>query len=140
MTGSKPTPPQEPPDGPADDEPDAVSSPKSGRVTFDSRGNAVWEWSMATGAFGREVDTKRLEKLEAEDLKIIDDPAKPATRDPAAPKGERGSDPYNTAAASVSPRGSSTPGKPMPAKPTDLRKLSEWIKQQKALGRKVGKE
>jgi hypothetical protein len=34
----------------------------------------------------------------------------------------------------VNPRGSA------PGKPTDLRKLSEWIKQQKANGRKVGKE
>ena len=32
----------------------------SGRVSFDSRGNAVWEWSMATGKFRGNVDTERL--------------------------------------------------------------------------------
>jgi hypothetical protein len=135
MTGSKPTPPKDPPDSAADEKTESVSSPKSGRVTFDSRGNAVWEWSMATGAFGREVDTKRLEKLAAKDLKIMEDPAKPASQGPAAPKADdRGSDPYNTAGDAVG-RQANPPGKP-----TDLRKLGEWIKQQKALGRKVGKE
>lgn len=135
MSGSKTTQPPRPPGGAADDTPETDTSPKSGRVTFDDRGNAVWEWSMATGAFGREVDTRRLEKLEAKDLKIVDDAAKPAARGPVPTKSDRGSDPYNNTGAPVSPRGSSTPNKP-----TDLRKLSEWIKQQKALGRKVGKE
>ena len=37
---------------------------KTGRVQFDERGNAIWEWSIATGAFGREVSTQRLQKLE----------------------------------------------------------------------------
>jgi len=135
MTGSKPTPPREPPEGAADDKPENLSTAKSGRVTFDDRGNAVWEWSMATGAFGREVDTKRLEKLEAKDLKIVEDPSKPDTRTAAPARAGRGADPYNTAGPSATPPASSTTGKP-----TDLRKLGEWIKQQKALGRKVGKE
>ena len=36
----------------------------TGRVTFDDRGNAVWEWSLATGAFGNEVSTEQLRKLD----------------------------------------------------------------------------
>ncbi len=54
--------------------PDAKDDAKStGRVKFDDRGNAVWEWSVATGAFGREVSTERLQKLEHPALSIADD-------------------------------------------------------------------
>ena len=30
---------------------------QTGRVQFDDRGNAIWEWSVATGKFGQEVST-----------------------------------------------------------------------------------
>jgi hypothetical protein len=43
---------------------------KSGRVSFDSRGNAVWEWALKTGIFKRDIDTKRLEALAANHLEI----------------------------------------------------------------------
>src|SRR5258705_10279575 len=47
--------------------------PKSGRVGRDERGNAVWEWSTATGAFARDVTTQRLKRLEHAGLSIMDD-------------------------------------------------------------------
>ena len=49
----------------------------TGRVKFDERGNAVWEWQVATGAFGREVTTQRLQKLEHPALSLADDAPTP---------------------------------------------------------------
>lgn len=128
MSGPKSKPPNEtePP------ETDKPEEQKSGRVTFDSRGNAVWEWSMSTGNFGRNIDTKRLKKLEASDLKIVEDPTskeKTYALKPAKQPGG-GFDPYNSSGASLVPTNKPTP------KPRDLRRLSEWIQQQKSLGKK----
>jgi hypothetical protein len=53
----------------------------SGRVTFDARGNPVWEWETSTGIFGRDVSTQRLKKLEAKDLAIVETPP-PEAKDP----------------------------------------------------------
>ncbi len=61
MSGSKSTKPDTPDEAAPEDRP--ASDKTSGRVSFDSRGNAVWEWSMATGKFGGNVDTERLKKL-----------------------------------------------------------------------------
>lgn len=129
MSGSKPSLPE----GSAPPEPDKPEEQKSGRVTFDSRGNAVWEWSMSTGIFGRNVDTKRLKKLEANDLKIVEDPTskeKTFALKPAKQVGG-GFDPYNSSGATIVPTSKPTP------KPKDLRRLSEWIQQQKSLGKKT---
>ncbi len=115
---------------------------KSGRVAFDERGNAVWEWSMSTGIFGRNVDTKRLKKLEANDLKIADDPApaSPSAPQPVAqPKlPASGFDPYNSSGSGLARGGPARPKAPPKAK--DLKRLSEWIQLQKTIGKKSGKE
>lgn len=134
MTGSKPPPPgaQTPP------EPEEPDEKKSGRVTFDSRGNAVWEWSMSTGIFGRNVDTKRLKKLEAADLRIEDEPNKAAPElsfEQPRPVGG-GGDPYNSSGAGLTGGRS----KRTAQKPKDLRRLSEWIQQQKSIGKKTDEE
>jgi hypothetical protein len=42
----------------------------SGRVTFDSRGNAVWEWRTGEKEFAREVSTTLVQRLEASELGI----------------------------------------------------------------------
>jgi hypothetical protein len=96
---------------------------KSGRVKFDERGNAVWEWSVATGAFGREVSTDRLKKLENVTLSLADDA--PTPFDPVQPN------PLGTVKG-YNPYDSGKLGKTRePPKKTDLRKLGDWLKLKK---------
>jgi hypothetical protein len=42
----------------------------SGRVAFDDRGNAVWEFQTDDGAYAREADTALVRKLEAPTLAL----------------------------------------------------------------------
>jgi hypothetical protein len=94
----------------------------TGRVKFDERGNAVWEWQVTTGAFGVEVSTQRLQKLEHPALSIADDAPTPFETVRSNPLGtKKGYDPYDSGKLGK---------KPPPAK-KDLRKLSEWLKLKK---------
>jgi hypothetical protein len=94
----------------------------TGRVKFDERGNAVWEWQVTTGAFGVEVSTQRLQKLEHPALSIADDAPTPFETVRSNPLGtKKGYDPYDSGKLAK---------KPPPAK-KDLRKLSEWLKLKK---------
>ena len=69
----------------------------TGRVKFDERGNAVWEWQVTTGAFGVEVSTQRLQKLEHPALSIADDAPTPFETVRANPLGtKKGYDPYDS--------------------------------------------
>ena len=85
----------------------------SGRVAFDERGNATWEWEGETGRFDRDIDTQRLRTM-GSDLSCDDD----HLRDPVPPH-----DPYNK--SSVPADGQSRPRK---RTLDDLRRLSEEIK------------
>ena len=102
---------------------DAGGGKSTGRVKFDERGNAVWEWQLATGHFGAEVSTQRLQKLEHPALSIAaDDAPTPFETVRANPLGtKKGYDPYDSGKLGK---------KPPPAK-KDLRKLSEWLKLKK---------
>jgi hypothetical protein len=94
----------------------------TGRVKFDERGNAVWEWQVATGAFGLEVTTQRLQKLEHPALSIADDAPTPFETVRANPLGaKKGYDPYDSGKL----------GKKAEPQKKDLRKLSEWLKLKK---------
>ena len=94
----------------------------TGRVRFDERGNAVWEWQVTTGAFGVEVSTQRLQKLEHPALSIADDAPTPFETVRSNPLGtKKGYDPYDSGRLGK---------KPAPAK-KDLRRLSEWLKLKK---------
>jgi hypothetical protein len=95
----------------------------TGRVKFDERGNAVWEWQVATGAFGREVTTQRLQKLEHPALSIADDAPTPFETVRANPLGtKKGYDPYDSGKLGK---------KPEPPQKKDLRRLSESLKLKK---------
>ena len=112
---------------PARSEPAEPSSKRTGdkstgRVKFDERGNAVWEWQLATGAFGVEVSTQRLHKLEHPALSIADDGTTPSETVRSNPLGtKKGYDPYDSGKL----------GKKPPPVKKDLRKLSEWLKLKK---------
>jgi hypothetical protein len=95
----------------------------TGRVKFDDRGNAVWEWSVATGAFGREVSTQRLQRLEHPALSIVDDAPTPLDTVRPNPLGtKKGYDPYDSGKLGKPPK---APGK------KDLRRLGEFLKLKK---------
>jgi len=102
----------------------------TGRVQFDDRGNAVWEWSLATGTFGREVSTQRLQKLEHPALSLADDAPTSFDSVRANPLGtKKGYDPYDSGKL----------GKPPAPAKKDLRKLGDWLKLKKqAAGNKDG--
>lgn len=99
--------------------PDEVKPAKpTGRVKFDERGNAIWEWSTRTGAFG-EGATQRLQRLENGTLSVAEDA--PTPFDPVRPNPMgtvKGYDPYDSG------RLARTPERP---RKKDLRKLSEWV-------------
>jgi hypothetical protein len=100
-----------------------ATGPQSGRVQFDERGNAIWEWAIATGAFGREVSTERLQKLENPGLSLAEDAPTPSQRVKANPLGAvKGYNPYDSGKL----------GKPREApKKKDLKKLSDWLQLKK---------
>ena len=144
MSASKPPEADEPGDSAPEGKP-AIEK-NSGRVAFDSRGNAVWEWSMATGKFGADINTERLKKLYP-DLKIQEDqPQKGKSFGTSPEQRGPGFDPYNTHAhkpKQTTPRdptlgsdpynnvNSPLEKKKAASKPKDLRRLSEWITKQR---------
>ena len=109
--------------------PAPVTTNSSGRVKFDDRGNAVWEWAISTGLFDTEVSTKRLRKLENSTLALEDDPAASPAAPPATaivqdnPRGiTQGYSPYDSGVlVKAAEKGKGTIKK-------DLRRLSEWVK------------
>jgi hypothetical protein len=52
---------------------EAAPERKSGRAVFDE-GRTVWEWQTATGVFERHVSDEQLSRLEASDLRLVEQP------------------------------------------------------------------
>ena len=51
----------------------AAPQRKSGRAVFDE-GRTVWEWQTATGVFERHVSEEQRSRLEASDLRLVEQP------------------------------------------------------------------
>ena len=129
-----------------------VGAHRSGRPTFDDRGNAVWEWQTEEGDFSREVNTQRLKKLEAHELSI-EETSRLKKLDLKAPKEgmmpgggfnpyDRGTRqdnkdvPFGTKPQQPKPVAQSIQSKhAQPArKPVkDLKRLQEWMEMKKRL-------
>ena len=125
---------------------------RSGRAALDERGNSVWEWQLETGVYSRDMTTQKLKKLDLGELSIaetaiqkrpegLEDPKEKAPMpgggfnpyDNSAPVKESsgGFNPYDNARALGN---KVRPAQPAPAparKPTDLKKLDEWVKLKK---------
>jgi hypothetical protein len=92
----------------------------SGRIAFDARGNAVWEWRTANGEFKSDVDTQTVKALQE------DTNGKFGVVPTPTPDSQTVShDPYSTVDA---PRASQKR-----RTLDDMRKLSEEIKRSRAL-------
>ena len=129
-----------------------VMGNSSGRVKFDDRGNAIWEWAVGTGSFGVETSSKRFQKL-VTPLSIVDDsPPKPAplphefvaeselrrpaagAQRPLAARGASGENPVKEnrkgMSQGYSPYDSGLLVKAQAERPKkkDLRRLGEWLK------------
>ena len=77
---------------------------------------------QATGAFGREVSTERLQKLENPGLSLADDAPTPFDYVKPNPQGTvKGYNPYDSGRL----------GKGEAPRKKDLKKLSEWVKLKK---------
>lgn len=137
----------------------SADSKRSGRISYDERGNSVWEWQLETGVYSRDITTQRLKKLDLNDLSIAETathPRPPGLNDPMGdPKGRKpgerlpggGFNPYdnsttgggNVASGSYNSGGRGTlkpdQGKTdagaRPRKPVDLKKLQEWMELRK---------
>ena len=98
-------------------------STPSGRIAFDDRGKAVWEWRTDTGTFKTDIDTQQVKALqEATDVTLGEEPA---------PLTKISDNPYSTGdkrevIAKRAPRRTLD----------DMRKLSEEIKRQRTAEKK----
>jgi hypothetical protein len=104
-------------------QPGGLTRNNSGRVKFDDRGNAVWEWAVATGSFATDVSTSRLKKLENHTLSLADDAPPPTANGIAKPNPKgvaQGYSPYDSGLLAKTDRPT--------AKKKDLRRLGEFIK------------
>jgi hypothetical protein len=102
---------------PEDSPETSESGKRSGRASFDSRGNSVWEWQLETGVYSRDVNTQKLEKLDLGELSIADSgihpqptglgpgAGKPAPHTPATPTVSSPSPPQRAANSGGAARG-----------------------------------
>ena len=101
---------------------------KAGKVGFDARGNAVFEWSTDTLAEeGETGDRARTKALDYHGLSIADDEPPQNAPIQQNPKGLRvGYNPYESGMLA----------KKEHKKKTDLRELSKWVEQKRKLEKK----
>jgi hypothetical protein len=92
-------------------------STPSGRIAFNDRGTAVWEWRTDTGNFKADIDTKQVKALqESTDVSLGEAPTAPISDNPYSTGDKR------EIIAKRAPRRTLD----------DMRKLSEEIKRARA--------
>ena len=103
---------------------------KAGKVGFDDRGNAVFEWSTDTLAQdGESADRARSKALSYHGLSLVDDEPPKNAPIQQNPKGLRvGYNPYESGMLAK---------KDNKKKKTDLRELSKWVEQKRKLQKKT---
>jgi hypothetical protein len=109
----------------------------SGRIGFDDRGNAVWEWRTDNGAYKTDVDTQKVRAIQestSHSLSLEDErptTGRPGGHDPYSSATEPLRDPFRKGSAPPAP----APEEKKPQRRTldDMRRLSEEIKRQRAL-------
>ncbi len=93
---------------------DSQQPAPSGRIAFDDRGKAVWEWRTDTGTFKADIDTQQVRALQdSGDVTLGEAPPPPVSDNPYSTGDKR------DVIAKRAPRRSLD----------DMRKLSEEIKR-----------
>jgi hypothetical protein len=98
---------------------------RAGRIGFDERGNAIYQWQKSSlAADGEDADQLRAEALDHPGLAIVDDAP------PAHAPIQR-----NAAGARIgyNPYESGPLDRKLARKPSDMRKLSKWIELKRKL-------
>jgi hypothetical protein len=96
----------------------------TGRVQFDERGNAVWDWAAREGRPDQGGLAKSLKVLDNPTLSLADDAPTPSDVVKPNPLGVvKGYNPYDSGKLDRKRKGGEAK--------KDLRKLSEWIKLRK---------
>lgn len=117
---------------------EAATPRRSGRATFDSRGNAVWEWQADTGDYNTDTATHRHRALSTPDLTLEDTSrsVRLEPRDGEAMVGG-GFNPYDRGAQGL---GYKPPARSIQSKVAaarnpvkDLERLDEWMNLQRRL-------
>jgi hypothetical protein len=129
--------PEDPRDGTAAASPREapVTTQNTGRVKFDDRGNAIWEWAVSTGKFAPIPSGKALEKLENTALSLADDSAPPVPGLPTPKALTQGYSPYDSV------RAGKAEAEVKRNRKKDLRRLSEWLKlREQAARNKLAKD
>jgi hypothetical protein len=101
----------------------------TGRVKFDDRGNAVWEWAVNTGRFGPDETSALLERLELAALSLADDSAPQPAAVTRKPQHAMGYCPYDSGKLGAAAVEAKRSGK------KDLRRLGEWLKLREQVAR-----
>lgn len=102
--------------------------PKPGTISFDPRGNPVYEWNTGElSADGETGERARRKALEFHGLSLVDEQAPKDAPIRQNPKGLRvGYDPYESGMLA----------KTGAKKKTDLRELSKWVEMKRKLEKK----